>query len=376
MPGKKSKKKSDQKARSALNVIPGVEVGSADSKSEKQKKPARSANQSLTTEKYIQGILKGDRTILGRAITLIESNAPAHQAQAQEVLAEIISHAGSSIRIGITGTPGAGKSTFIETFGCFLTDNGHKVAVMAVDPSSSLTKGSILGDKTRMEELARRPTAFIRPSPSGGTLGGVARKTRETMMIFEAAGYDIIIVETIGVGQSEITVRSMVDFFLLLLIPGAGDELQGIKKGVVELADAIIINKADGDNIRRAQLARDEYSRALHYLSPKTRGWQTEVFTASALKNKGIDSIWAVIEKYKEVTVSNGFFEENRRHQAQEWLRNMLGEKLREIFYHNEEIKKILPEIESNVLDGTLPATQAAWKLLSVFENQFKKNKS
>jgi LAO/AO transport system kinase len=372
---KKSKKKSEKKTRSALNVMPGVdgrqEENSA-SKSGKKKRPSRSANQRLTTGKYIKGILKGDRTILGRAITLIESNATTHQTQAQEVLKELIPHTGNSIRIGITGTPGAGKSTFIETFGCFLTDNDHKVAVMAVDPTSSLTKGSILGDKTRMEELSRRPNAFIRPSPSGGTLGGVARKTRETMLIFEAAGYDVIIVETIGVGQSEITVRSMVDFFLLLLIPGAGDELQGIKKGVVELADAIIINKADGDNVRRAQVARDEYSRALHYLSPKTRGWQTEVHTASALKGEGIESIWNVIEKYQEITSANGFFEENRSKQAMQWLHSMLQEKLSGLFFNNKEVKKILPEIEKGVLDGTLPATQAAWKLLSIFEDQLK----
>jgi LAO/AO transport system kinase len=373
---KKPKKKSEKKTRSALNVTPGVDSGKekhSASKSDEKKKSSRSANQRLTTEEYVRGILTGDRTILGRTITLIESNAPTHQTQAQEVLKDLIPHTGNSIRIGITGTPGAGKSTFIETFGCYLTDNDHKVAVTAVDPTSSLTRGSILGDKTRMEELSRRPNAFIRPSPSGGTLGGVARKTRETMLIFEAAGYDIIIVETIGVGQSEITVRSMVDFFLLLLIPGAGDELQGIKKGVVELADAIIINKADGDNVRRAKIARDEYSRALHYLSPKTKGWQTEVYTASALKGEGIESIWDVIKKYQEITSANGYFEENRRTQAMQWLHSMLQEKLSGLFFSNKEVKKILPEVEKGVLNGTLPATQAAWKLLSIFEDQLKK---
>ncbi len=369
----KNRKKQDKKTPSALNVIKGVEGGheGMPGSSSRGKSNRRAARQ-MPTEEYVKGVLEGDRTILGKAITLIESNAPAHQDQAQEVLRELMPHTGGSIRVGITGTPGAGKSTFIETLGNYLTDRDHKVAVMAVDPTSSLTRGSILGDKTRMEELGRQPNAFIRPSPSGGTLGGVARKTRETMLVFEAAGFDVLLVETIGVGQSEITVRSMVDFFLLIMIAGAGDELQGIKRGVMELADTIIINKADGDNIKRAKMAREEYARALHYLQPRTEGWTTEVRTASAKEGTGIPEIWDLVNKYREITQKSGYFEKQRREQSRDWLHSMLREKLRDLFYNNEAIKKILPEIEDDVLKGTTPATQAAWELLQKFENQLK----
>ncbi len=258
----------------------------------------------INIQKYITGILAGDRVMLARAITLIESNAPHHFTAAQSLLRELLPHTGNAVRIGITGVPGAGKSTLIEILGGMLCAQGHKVAVLAVDPTSSLTGGSILGDKTRMEQLSREPNAFIRPSPTGGMLGGVARKTRESILLCEAAGFNVVIVETVGTGQSEISVRSMVDFFLLVLVPGAGDELQGIKKGVVEIADAILINKADGENKIPAEAARVEYNRALHYLAPSADGWTTRAYTGSALTGEGIANIWAVIQRFINVDKS------------------------------------------------------------------------
>ncbi len=328
----------------------------------------KNKNQDLSISEYIKGVLDNDRTRLAKAITLIESNSPPHIEQAQMVLKELLPHTGNSIRIGITGMPGAGKSTFIEALGCHLTGLGHKVAVMAVDPSSSITKGSIMGDKTRMEKLARDPNAFIRPSPSGGVLGGVARKTRETILLFEAAGYDVLLIETIGVGQNEITVRSMVDFILLMMIAGAGDELQGIKKGIIEIADAVFFNKADGDNKSRVLMAKDEYERALHYLSPVTEGWQTHAFTGSSLTGEGIPEIWAVIEKFKKVTHQSGAWSIRRRLQALDWLNTLVNEHLHNLFLHHPKIKSLLPQIEEQVMRGTLPVTKAAKMLLDEFE--------
>lgn len=324
----------------------------------------------LTVDEYVQGILKGDRVVLSRAITLIESNLPAHMDTAQRILMPLLPHSGKSIRVGITGVPGAGKSTFIEALGCRLCDQGHKVAVLAVDPSSTVTKGSILGDKTRMEELSRNPRAFIRPSPSSGTLGGVTRKSRETMLLCEAAGYDVLLIETVGVGQSEVTVRSMVDFFLLLMITGAGDELQGMKKGVVELADAIVINKADGDNKQRAMMAKVDYDRILHYLRPATEGWVTKSHTCSAYTGEGIPELWKVVSKFREVTEEAGIFERRRRTQMLSWVQSMVQEYLQSLFFTHPGIQQQRTTIEQAVMDGKLSATMAVKELIGIFEKR------
>ncbi len=328
------------------------------------------AHRTRSTTEYVEGVRRGDRSILSQTITLIESNAEHHQQQAQEVLSQLLPHAGKSIRLGLTGVPGAGKSTFIETLGLQLIEGGHRVAVLAVDPSSSLSKGSILGDKTRMEQLSQQPDAFIRPSPSGGALGGVARKTREAIHVFEAAGYDVIIVETIGVGQSEIAVRSMVDFFMVLLIAGAGDELQGIKRGVVELADALVINKADGDNLEPARKARQYYQQALELLTPATAGWRPPVLLASALEKTGIDQAWLTVEGFVSQMEKSGQFETKRREQARDWLHSMLRERVLQRFYEHPDIASFLPEIEKGVTAGTTPVTAAVWKLIDRYSPQ------
>ncbi|GAE35388.1 methylmalonyl Co-A mutase-associated GTPase MeaB [Halalkalibacter akibai] len=323
----------------------------------------------LTLQQYVDGIRTNNRAILARAITLVESNAKRHFSLAQDVLTSIMPYTGKSMRIGITGVPGAGKSTFIEALGMMLAEKGHRVAVLAIDPSSTLSQGSILGDKTRMEQLSRHVNAFVRPSPAGGTLGGVARKTRETLLLCEAAGYDIIIVETVGVGQSEITVRSMVDCFLLLMLTGAGDELQGMKKGIMELVDIMFINKADGENLVAAEKAKIEFQRILHMLPGTTEGWITEVRTVSALTGNGIEECWESLIKFQEHMKATNQFEERRKQQAANWFHSLLEEQILKDFYNHTLILKDLQSVKQKVISGETSATKAALSLLEKFRD-------
>ncbi|MDE6512990.1 MAG: methylmalonyl Co-A mutase-associated GTPase MeaB [Muribaculaceae bacterium] len=320
----------------------------------------------------VEGILRGDITMLSRAVTLVESLNPDHYALAQEVIEKCLPHSGKSRRIGITGVPGAGKSTSIDAFGLHVLERGGKLAVLAVDPSSERTNGSILGDKTRMEKLSTHPGSFIRPSPSAGSLGGVARKTRETVVLCEAAGYDNIFIETVGVGQSETAVHSMVDFFLLIQLAGTGDELQGIKRGIMEMADGIVINKADGDNINRAQLAQAQFRSALHLFPPTASGWQPEVLTYSGYYALGIAEVWDMIDRYFDFVTANGYFDERRRLQAKYWMRETIDEQLRNNFYHNPEIAALLPMLENRVLENRLSSFTAAAEALNAYFSRFK----
>lgn len=328
----------------------------------------KSAKKILTEDALVEGVIKGDRMILSRAITLIESNSPKHFAKAQRVLQRLLPHTGKALRIGITGVPGAGKSTLIEAFGNMLCDSGHKIAVLTIDPTSSVTHGSILGDKTRMGTLSRRLEAFIRPSPAGGTLGGVARKSRETMLMCEAAGYDVILIETVGVGQSETTVRSMVDFFMLVVLTGAGDDLQGIKKGVMELADAIVINKADGDNLIRAKVTRGEYERMIEFIRPATEGWPTHAYLASAVEKTGLAELWQVIQVFKKLTTESGVFQKRRDSQLLDWMHAMIDEHLHSLFFEDAVITGRMPEIREAVLKGVISPTQAVAELVKMFD--------
>jgi LAO/AO transport system kinase len=315
-----------------------------------------------------EGVKKGNIRALAKAITLIESRNIDHSLAATTLLDELLPATGNSIRIGISGVPGAGKSTFIEALGLHLTAGRHKVAVLAVDPSSQLSGGSILGDKTRMEHLSRHPHAFIRPSPSGDTLGGVARKTRETMLVCEAAGYDVVIVETVGVGQSEITVASMVDFFLLLQLPGAGDELQGIKKGVMEIADAILINKAEGENRPRAELARRQYLNALHLLKPRSANWQVPVLLCSALKHEGIEEVWQMVLSFREAMEKGGAFDRKRRLQATDWMWTLLMDDLKDLFLRDKNVEALINQVQQAVAEGVTTPSAAARRLLEAFK--------
>jgi LAO/AO transport system kinase len=318
----------------------------------------------MQTQDYIDGVLAKNRRIVAKTITLIESSLPSHQEMAKAIVDALLPHTGKAVRIGITGVPGVGKSTYIESFGLQLVEQGHRVAVLAVDPSSSKSGGSIMGDKTRMERLSLAQQAFIRPSPSGGTLGGVTRRTRETMIVCEAAGFDIIIVETVGVGQSETTVASMVDFFLVLMLAGAGDELQGIKKGVLELADAIAINKADGNNIEHARKAKNEYEKALNLLTPSSKIWSPPVLTCSAVTLDGIDEIWQTILDHRKKLESSGELADKRRKQALDWMWALVEEGLIDRFYKNPGVEKSLPNIVKSVEKGITGPTVAAHKLL------------
>ncbi len=318
----------------------------------------------LSPSEYVEGILSGNRTVLSRAITLVESQRPEHQAVAEEVVGACIKHSGRSIRIGITGVPGVGKSTFIESFGLSLIEAGRRVAVLAIDPTSEKSRGSILGDKTRMEKLSTHECAFVRPSPSSGALGGIAPKTREAMLLCEAAGYNAIIIETVGVGQSEIAVHSMTDFFLLLMLAGAGDELQGIKRGIMEMADLIAINKADGENILKAKLAQQQYQQALHLFTPQPNGWRPKTLTCSALTGDGIVEVRNLIFEFEKKMSENGWIKQKREMQASYWLRQTIEHELLSRFYSSEAVKTKLQELEQAVRKGEISPFRAAKELL------------
>ena len=347
----------------------GSKPASANVNPKSAQKIRASRKNKFEEEDLLQQLLNGNKTALGRAITLVESNQFSHRKKAQQLLEGALPYSQKSIRIGITGVPGVGKSTFIESFGSYLIEQGKKVAVLAVDPSSSVSHGSILGDKTRMENLVKEENAFIRPSASGSSLGGVAKKTRESIILCEAAGFDVVLIETVGVGQSETTVHSMTDFFLLLKLVGAGDELQGIKRGIIEMADAIVINKADGDNIKAAREAKLEFNRALQLYPSKESGWKPKVALSSALKQTGIDSVWELIKEFEKLGKENGFFLKNRKEQNKFWLLQTINEHLKNRFYQNPVMKEEL-EIQLKAIENNkITAFAAADLLIEKFEN-------
>ncbi|MDP2423905.1 MAG: methylmalonyl Co-A mutase-associated GTPase MeaB [Bacteroidales bacterium] len=357
--------KDRKKFKSALHVNPGIEQPqalnpNAINRFSHQKRIHSEAE-------YLNGILQGNRTILGKAITLIESTLPLHQQMAQRIIEKCLPYAGNSIRIGITGVPGVGKSTFIEALGMKLTQKGHKLAVLAIDPSSKKSKGSILADKTRMEELSATTNAFIRPSPSAGTLGGVARKTRETIILCEAAGYDVVFVETVGVGQSETTVHDMVDFFLLLMLAGAGDELQGIKRGIMEMADGIVINKAEAENLPKAMIAKSQLVNALHLFPPNVSGWEIKVETCSAYTGQGILNVWDLILDYIEHTKTNGYFQRRRTEQDKKVMINMIEDELLQRFNNSKKVKDMITTIEEGLSSQKFSAYIAAEQLIDAY---------
>lgn len=356
----------EKNKESALNVMAGVKQPS--SINPRFSRGVRRNRELQKPEYYFEGISKGDRSVLSRAITLIESNLPAHRILAQDIIEQCLPHSGKSIRIGITGVPGVGKSTFIEAFGIYVTQKlGKKLAVLAIDPSSQRTKGSILGDKTRMETLTNDEMAFIRPSPSAGSLGGVAQKTRESIILCETAGYEVILVETVGVGQSETAVHGMVDFFLLLMLAGAGDELQGIKRGIMEMADAILINKADGDNKEKAELARREYANALHLFPPTESGWTPKTQTCSSYTKSGIPEVWTILTDYLDLTKENGYFEQKRKEQNHLILQATIQQNLKQNFAHNEKVKDLIKSIENKIQNDEISAYKGAELLLETY---------
>ncbi len=324
----------------------------------------------MSPNEIFEQIKKGDRVALSAGITLIESQNESHRVDANLLIQKCLPLSGNSIRIGITGVPGVGKSTFIESFGKIITDKGHKVAVLAVDPTSSVSGGSILGDKTRMHELSVNENVFIRPSPAGKTLGGVARKTRESILLCEAAGFDVVLIETVGVGQSETVVKSMVDFFLLLMLSGAGDELQGIKKGIMEMADALVITKADGDNIQKSKLAAREYKNAMHLFPPNKNNWTPKVMTCSSLENIGIEDVFNVIEEFKTQSQANGHFSYQRKEQDKMWMMETLKELILNDFFANEKMISKLKEVQKEVMNGKISSFQAAENVYQIYKDE------
>ena len=356
------KEYADHHHNTALNVTEGVEDQPIISPYFIRRKKRQ-----LSVDEYVKGILEGNITILSQAITLIESNNPTHYAQAQEIIEKCLPHAGKSVRIGITGVPGAGKSTFIEAIGDMVTSLHHKLAVLAIDPSSERSGGSILGDKTRMESICNNPDVFIRPSPSAGSLGGVARKTRETIVLCEAAGFDVIFIETVGVGQSETAVHSMVDMFMLLQISGAGDELQGIKRGIMEMADQMVITKCDGENVHKAQLAKTQFQGALRLFPIPESGWKPKVYTCSSMTKAGLEEVWKGVEQYLDHIQANGYFTHNRNRQNKYWMYESINETLRNSFYHDEAIESRIGEYEQKVLNDQISSFIAAKELLQIY---------
>lgn len=360
------------KKQSALSVSEGVaQPGSINRDAIDRLKKAK--KKKYSTVQLFEGLRQGDIPVLSQAITLVESALPEHQSEAQELIAACLPYSGSSFRLGITGVPGAGKSTFIESLGRHLIDGGKKLAVLAIDPSSERSKGSILGDKTRMEELAGRQEAYIRPSPSGGTLGGVARKTRETIILCEAAGFDTIFVETVGVGQSETAVHSLVDFFLLLMLAGAGDELQGIKRGIMEMSDAIVINKADGNNLQKARRAQAEFANALHLFPPSASGWVPQVKTCSSLHGTGIEEIWEMLVAYRAFVQESGYWEERRQEQSKYWMYETIREGIFAQVFNNSTMKKELESYEKEISQGRMTSFRAASIILNKYKSQDKR---
>ncbi len=357
---------SQKEFKSALTVNPGIEQPPSINLDSANRFKAKKKGL-LSVDDYVDGILNKSVTLLSQAITLVESSRVEHHEIGQQIIEKCLAHSGNSIRIGITGVPGVGKSSFIEALGGAITKSGRRLAVLAIDPSSERSKGSILGDKTRMETLSSDPNAFIRPSPSAGSLGGVARKTRETIILCEAAGYNTIFIETVGVGQSETAVHSMVDFFLLLMLAGAGDELQGIKRGIMEMADMIAITKADGDNTKKAQVAKVEYESALHLFPPTESGWIPLVKTCSSRDNVGIVELWDAMNEYVKFTSGNGFFQNRRRNQSKYWMYETINESLRNSFYNSSDIQAMLNDIEGKVLDDQISSFTGAKELLDKY---------